>query len=129
MSAMENTAPICELPPLLVILRAWMRMRRANCAGPELAALTRSRPVELAHRAGDVVDVVERKHRVHRQHQTAAEKALGIGKRSLEAERGELVHRLAAPLEQRSDTLGSEVGAQRIALVRLDLVVLEHVEA
>ncbi len=65
---------------------------------------------------------------MHRQHHIAPRHRLGIRRVRAQAEVVELVNHPAAPLDDRTDALGGEVLAQGLAVVYLDLVVLEDVK-
>src|SRR5688572_596560 len=129
MSAIEKTAPMWELPPVLVIRSACRRMRRANSLVSNGSVPNCSGTVERANALADVVDVLRRHHQIHRQHEATLEEPVGPRKNRLETESAELMHRFSSPLDQGSDTACGQIFSQRVAVLGLDLVVLEHVEA
>src|SRR4051794_15259153 len=98
MSAIENTEPICELPPPLVIFSACRRILFASSRVGRSAASPLT-TVELPNARADVVNVVGADHHVHGEHQAPLEESVGVREVAFQAECRELVDRLAAPLD------------------------------
>src|SRR6266481_979465 len=101
MSAMENTEPMCAPPPPLVMRKACRRMRFASSRVSMSAVLA---TIEVPDARANVFDVVGADHHVHRQHEAALEESVGDGEIAPQPEAGVLMHRLAAPLNDRPDT-------------------------
>src|SRR5690606_5556917 len=86
-------------------------------------------PIERAHAVDDIVDVVVRQRGVHRQQQGFGIQLLGTRQpHALEAERWVLMYGPAAELNDRPYALFGEKGFELVAPLRLDLVILVHVE-
>src|SRR5438132_13727317 len=135
MSAIDRPEATCELELRLAIRTTWVRTfaasvrERCSTVSAWRAAICCSAiAIEGLDGRGDVAHVVVAEGQVQRQHQAALEEALGARQRRLQAERLVLVHRLAAPLDQRADAALLQVLAELVAPLGFDLVVLEDVE-
>src|ERR1039458_7235534 len=128
MSAIERTAPMCELPPRLVIRNAWIRMRRASSRVSIAVSLNSLCLAESPNARADVIHVLQCDHRIQRQHQTSAKEALRLRQRHAELESGKLVDCLPTPLHQCTNAVRGQIGAQSITVIGLNLIVLEDVE-
>ena len=84
--------------------------------------------VKFSDDIADIFDIIISQRHIHRKHKHALEQPFRKGQRLRESQLPELVHRLAAPLEQGTNPILLQKGTEFIPLLGFDLIVLEYVE-